>query len=149
VYQLNCDHLNRQPIINKLTARLGYASNTIPGPSGTVKILGVDQKLIIIIIFADACMHIRFFTKCVCKACTPTCFWGKRVCKACIPTCFFGKRVCKASIPTCFLGKRVWKLFYSVFIPAKVYPLFFAKCVCIHTFLRSVYAKRVPLHAFG
>jgi hypothetical protein len=81
------------------------------------------------------CIH-TFFTKCVCKACNPTRFWGKHVYKACIPTRFWGKGVYKACIPTCFLGKRVWKLFYSVFLPAKGYPLFLKRVckACMHAY---------------
>ena len=81
------------------------------GPSGTVNIVGIERKLIIMFIFSKAGPH--------------TCFFTKRVCKAVIPTRFFTKRVSKAGIPTRFLGKRVWKIFYSVFLQRGAYLLFF------------------------
>jgi hypothetical protein len=59
---------------------IAYCPN-VTGPSGTIKILGVDRKLITIINFAKACIHTSFFR----KACMHTHFSTKRVlCKACM-----------------------------------------------------------------
>jgi hypothetical protein len=95
-----------------------------PGPSGTIKILGVDRKLIIIIIFA--------------KACIPKSVYAKRVSIHAFLQSGYAKRVSihaflqngyAKHIPTRFLGKRVWKLFYSVFLLRGAYPLFFKACM--------------------
>jgi hypothetical protein len=115
-----------------LSVRLRYVLKpTRTDPSGP-RLLGVDQKLIIIIIFANACMHTRFFTKCACmQSVYPNTLLGEVRMQSVYPYCthFWGKRVCKACIPTCFLGKRVWKLVHSMFLLAKGYPLFFKACM--------------------